>query len=88
MIVHLTSYSTEKCRSIYEKLNVTVHDGHMCTLTTVGEGVCHVRHLFVEKNGNKYIYSNSSLFRVQADSGGPLVYNNELVGIVGFGNPP
>lgn len=64
MIAHLNKISTDECRDIFKKVNVSVHEGHMCTFKKVGLGACF------------------------ADSGGPLVFDNELVGIVNFGNPP
>lgn len=62
-----------------------ITDKNICTISRIGNGVCHVSNdylisLFLKDN--KYISSN-----LQGDSGGPLVANGVQIGVVSWGLP-
>lgn len=86
--IDLKAVSTDRCKKIFGGRNV--HDSHICTLTKVGEGACN------GDSGNSipkydlwksFSQTFAKLFLKILRTGGPLVKDNKLVGIVNWGVP-
>lgn len=87
--IDLKAVSTDRCKTIYDGQQL-VHDSHICTLTKVGEGACNgdsgnlIPNYDLWKSCSKTF---AKLFLKILRTGGPLVKDNKLVGIVNWGVP-
>lgn len=81
----MNAVATDRCRKIFESQGIEVHDSHICSFTKAGEGACYGDSgmvfvtIYMMKDRTTNMFLNIS--------GGPLVFDNQLVGVVNWGIP-
>lgn len=78
-MLNITAISNEECQYFVYRY-IEVHDSFLCAISPRGKGMCKVS----EINFN-WCIRNDIIF--QGDSGGPIVHENELVGIINWAIP-